>query len=255
MINVIHLPSLHNAEFIQYNRDVLQIVQLNNPATLLVQPQFTALTALVANIETLFVTDQGNPITAVLLALDERRDKAINGIGAVINGYTYHYDAPKAAAANLLQHNLGLYGTGIARLNYLAETTTITNLVNDWESVIELATAVAELQLEDWLAELKTANLLFNNQYILRTQQLGAANPDTIRALRQEASDMYYFLRNFIDFYFASNNGIDPWGKTTNELNALIDQYNVLLAGRANEPLPPAPPPQPEPTPVPPPQQ
>jgi len=75
---------------------------------------------------------------------------------------------------------------------------------------------------------------------------LGAANPATILEKRLASVQLYYALRDRIDAFYTINNGANPWGKTVNELNALIDQYNVLLAGRANEQ---------EPTPPPPPQQ
>jgi hypothetical protein len=74
---------------------------------------------------------------------------------------------------------------------------------------------------------------------------LGAVNPATILEKRLESVQLYYALRDRLAAHHNINDGANPWGKTVNELNALIDQYNVLLAGRTNEPL------QPEPTPDP----
>jgi len=72
---------------------------------------------------------------------------------------------------------------------------------------------------------------------------LGAANPSTILEKRLASVQLYYALRDRLAAHHNINDGANPWGKTVNELNALIDQYNVLLAGRANEQEPTPPPP------------
>ena len=49
-------------------------------------------------------------------------------------------------------------------------------------------------------------------------------------------------LRNFIDSYFTINEGAEPYNTTTNQLNALVDQYNVMMAGRGGKDETPPPP-------------
>ncbi|MBW7675631.1 hypothetical protein K1I32_08610 [Chryseobacterium sp. LJ756] len=69
-----------------------------------------------------------NDKTQELLLLDERRDNVINGIYYFLLGYTYHYIADQKNKAQLLLTNMVLYGSGISRLNYQAETSTVNNL-------------------------------------------------------------------------------------------------------------------------------
>jgi Family of unknown function (DUF6261) len=76
---------------------------------------------------------------------------------------------------------------------------------------------------------------LFKQKYLERTQEYGAANPDTLKAKREEAVVAYYELRKFID----ANSVLHPgaaYEKLINELNALIDQYIALLNTRPAEP-------------------
>ena len=244
----IDLMKLRNAEFLQFSKDVMGIITLNNTLALQVGNQYVAFQNITNEIETLFVTDQGNDTTPIIQALDARRDAAITGITLMANAMVYHYDPAIKAAAIAISDNLRLYGGGIARQNYMAETASISNIINDWNTKANLTAAISTLQLDDWKAELENANINFDAQYIARTQQLGAANPATILEKRLESVQLYYALRDRLAAHHNINNGINPWGKTANEINALIDQYNVLLAGRANDPT------QPETTPVPPPQ-
>jgi len=235
MINSIDLIKLRNDEYIQFLTDFLGITLLNNPTAMLVKPQYDAVVVQQGILQSLFVTDQGSPLTAQIEGFDQRRDAALNGITALANAYLYHFDPVIKGHATYLTHHLGLYGTGIARENYQAETATITNIINDWNNKPELIAAITALGIGTWKAELQTANTSFNTLYLQRTQEMGAASPETILQKRVDANTAYYKLRDFIDSFFTINEGADPWGKCTNELNALITQYNTMLAARSSD--------------------
>ena len=239
---------LRNAELLQFITDIIDIIIISNPAQLNVAAQLLALQNIRTEIEALFMTDQGSDTTALIQAADRRRDEAILGITNIANGYSYHYEPAKRAAGVSIADNLRMYGSTIANQNYMAETTLIRNFLQDADTKQEIMNAVGVLDLAYWLTELRQANDDFHAKYLLRSQEIGAANPNTIREKRLDAGQRYYTLRDTVGAYHTINNGINPWGKAVNDINAIISQYNVLLAGRANEPLPPAP------TPVPPPQ-
>ncbi|MFA6152238.1 MAG: DUF6261 family protein [Chitinophagaceae bacterium] len=228
----IDLFKLRNAEFLQFSKDFLSIVSLNDASLLQVLPQYQAFEADVAEISALFITDQGNDTTPLIQDADLRRDTAISGITLFANAMVYHFDPAVRAAATKVADNLALYGGGIARQNLMAETASISNIIADWNSKPELSNAITTLNLWTWKAELEAANNQFNTLYIARTQQLGAVSPDTVRGKRLEAYTTYYALRDRIAAFATINNNANPWGKTINEGNALIEQYNVLLAGR-----------------------
>lgn len=241
MIKGIILRDLRNAEYLQFSRDVLGIVTLNNITVLDVGNQYIAYENSTNEIESLFALDQGSDITPLIEALDKRRDNAIMGITLLVNAMTVHYDPAYSAAATKLSDHIRLFGGSIARENYAAETASISSMIADWTNDPELAAAINTLGLSAWKAELNTANQLFNTNYLARTQELGAANPDTMLEKRQASLQCYYALRDRIAAFNTLNNGANPWGKTVHELNALIEQYNTLLAGRAShkEPTPP----------------
>jgi hypothetical protein len=235
MIHAINLMLLRNAEYLQFQKDILGIAGRNSPATLNVQQRFDAMNNKLAEMEGLFKKVMASEITAELLALDERRDNAVNGISQLVLAYTYHYDETLRKAAGHLDTNLKLYGAGIARMNYQAETTTITAILNDWNTKPELTNAAASLGLGNWMAELENANHLFNSRYLDRTQEVGNANPDSLRSKRVEMNEAYYGLRDRIDALHTLAD-IEPSAYTPviNQLNVLIDEYNQTIARRGN---------------------
>lgn len=232
MITGIKLPLLRNSEFIQFIKDFLSIALKNDPAKLLVQEQYDALQQLLAQLEQLFVKEQGSALTEQVGLLDARRDGAITGIAAAANAYSYYFEPEIAKHAENLSRQVGQYGNGIARENYQAETAIIDNLLADLNNKPELAAAIDALRLRAWRDELAAANTAFNESYLQRTQELGGANPTTVLAKRQEMYTAYYELRDFIDSYFTIKKGAEPYSKVTAELNALVDQYNTMMAGR-----------------------
>ena len=237
MITAIDLVRLRNAEFLQFGATFSGLIVANNPTVLNVETQHTTFKLKLDEMAELFMLEKASPLTQELLLLDERRDKAIAGLTALVNSLCSHYDAAVARAAALLVDNLNLYGSGVARLNTQAETSSINGIINDWETKPELVTACSLLGQAGWLAELKTANQLFEQKYILRTQAYGAANPNTLKSKREEVMGAYYELRNFIEAYSVINPGA-TYEKLINELNALVGQYIELLNSRPVEQVP-----------------
>jgi len=231
MITAINISILRNAEYLQFMKNVNSLVQANDPGLLNVSVQLTALSDQINLLDGLFKKQLANEITQELVLIDERRDKAIMGISYVVTGYLYHFDAALAQAAAAINDSLKLYGPGIGRQNYQAETATLSSLVSDWENKPNLSDALTTLQLNDWKNELKAANTLFDQRYLARTQEYGAANPDTIKAKREEINAAYYTLRDFLNSYSIVQPSMANT-KAINEINALVDQYNTVLNNR-----------------------
>jgi hypothetical protein len=236
MITGIDLSKLRNSEYIQFIKDSLKITLGNNPFALNIKPQYDNLGLGLAALEALFVTEQGSAITEQVTAEDARRDNAINGITTLVNAYSYHFDPVMVKHAKNLSWQIGQYGNGIARENYQSETTIITGIITDFNTKPDLIAAVTALQLTAWKTELEAANEAFNAAYLQRTQELGAASPETILATRLETNAKYYEMRDFINSYFTINKGAAPYNKVSGELNALIEQYNTMLAKKNTEP-------------------
>ncbi len=232
MIIAIDLKGLRNAEYVQFTNDINVLVSQNDPQTLGVQTQNLEFKAKITETESLFKIQQSSEVTEEIQGLDLRRDNAITGMSTVVNGYLYHFDPIKSKAAHTINENLKIYGAGIARENFQAETAIINSIIGDWEKSPALTQALIDLNIIDWKDVLKEANKLFNEKYIARTKEYGSANPDTLLKKREETNLAYYELRKHLDAHGIINNQPDLYVKVVNEINALIEQYNTLLATR-----------------------
>ncbi|WP_310560651.1 DUF6261 family protein [Flavobacterium sp.] len=235
-MNGIDLPKLRNAEYLQFIKNYLAIVLRNDPTVLKILAKYDALVGKGNELDALFKKILANEKTAEILALDERRDDAVNGIYYVAQGYDYHFDPTLKSAGTLIKESFSVYGGGISRLNYQAETATITSLIMDWENKAPLVGAFTTLNLTAWKNELKAANIAFDEKFLDRTQEYGDATPENLKSKREETNVVYYALRDRIDAYhLLAETTPSPYTTVINQLNALIDQYNSLLNNRAPE--------------------
>jgi hypothetical protein len=225
------LDRYRNSEFLQYMKDVLELVNAHDVATLQLTAQHSVLTTLTSQMDDLFQQEQSSGITQELIDLDARRDKAFMGIKAILEGYQYHYDeATKNAARNLL-FNLNNYGTNIPRMNYQAETAVIDSMLSDWETETKLVAAITTLKLADWIVELKTANATFNDRYLARVSET-AANPATsFTAIREDGTMAYRELVSHIEAHATLGSNVIHQ-ELVSEVGVLAKQYNQTVGFR-----------------------
>ena len=231
MINGIDLLRLRNVEFLQFVGDFSKLVDSNDPVALDVVVQQAAFKVKIAEVLPLFKQDQASSLTPQLQLLAQRRDKAFKGIKFTIKGCCYHYNTATVKCAKRLTAHLRIFGKNITRQNIPTKSFTINAIVTDWETNPELTTSLATLGLAAWVVELKTANQLYDQIYLERTEEYGAASPETMKGKRVETVAAYYELRKFLDANEVLRHD-SVYEKTINELNALIELYNLLITNR-----------------------
>lgn len=234
MIDSIYLNNLRNNDYSQFLNNTVAILGRYNPATLMLQDEYTALQTGATALQEMLNGISGNVLTQELERLDGLRDDAINGMIFLITGSTYSTDAPVKAAALLLQTHLAAFGPAIARESYQNETNKLQNLLRDWNTKPELTAAVTTLSLGRWKTELEAANNAFDAKYVDRSVDKGLANLDKVKAKRAEINQVYYELRDALNARYTINKKTqpEPFLTAINALNGLIKDYNDLLARR-----------------------
>ncbi len=240
-IAAITLNNLQNTEVSQFNTDILGIIQLNNPITLGIGRPYDAFKNEQTEILSLFKADKSSALTDELFAHDLERDDAFLGICLQIESYTHHHLPATRALGVLLFDHLKHFGTGIDRFNYQKETSTITNILKEWNDKPELKAALTTLKLTEWVNQLEATNIAFNTKFLQRAQATGENTfTNTLKAKRVDAAQAWYKLRDAImsKYTVAENDETDTslYVTTINSINAVIDKYNVLLAARRKKP-------------------
>ncbi len=231
MFLAIHYPKLRNNEFIQFIKLLNEILNSNDPEVLKVKDQCNDLAALLATLSALFKPNLGSAITKELQEIDARRDTAMTGIEMQIKSFTYYFDEDKREAANLLDSSLATYSSGISRLNYQAETSTIASIIQKWENETSLTAALTTLGLIAWVAELKAANNLFEERYIARLKDNANSPEEKTIELRKEIIQSYRTLLAHLQAHatLSTDNSYDA---VIQQINQLIEQYNKLVDAR-----------------------
>jgi hypothetical protein len=231
MIKSIALYNLRNGEYSQLMQDVLKITRENDPAMMKVQVLFTALESIAGEIESIFKIPTGSVITTELEKLDLQRDNAMRGINGIINANTYSDDPIIKSHADILEKHLALFGN-VANDSYQSETSSIRNIIADWDGKPELKAALAALNLNSWRVSLENANNSFTEYYLLRAKEQGFNVTESLKEKRLKANDAYYALRDTLNAYYVIENGAEPYKSVVAYINGLLDNYNSLLTRR-----------------------
>jgi Family of unknown function (DUF6261) len=233
MLTIPLLRLYRNSEFIRYNKNVVTVCLQNNAAGFQLAAQTNALQTSLLPLDELFMVEKANAHTAALADLDSRRDKATLGLRALGEAYSYHFLPEMANAGSALLAGIDKYGKKISTMNYVAETEILSSLAHDLSTIPELTAAVQLLHAVPWVQELNTANELFNEKYLTRTETYAAKPQGSIADYRLAAMEQYRLLAAHI----TAHDTLTPSAgltKLINELNSLTDQYNQLVTDRGS---------------------
>nr|WP_321405313.1 DUF6261 family protein [uncultured Carboxylicivirga sp.] len=232
MIKNIKIYQLRNNEFIQFIKDTLQLFDANQTIKEKVKERLEALINVFNLILSNFKENKSNTITDELVEIDNKRDEALNGISRLLEAYTHHYHADKRDNARLLLESIKIHGTGLTRLNYMAETSVIDSLISKWYSDNKMTEALDKMNLKEWAEELSTENTLFNQKYLDRNQQEANAPAIRLGESRKSTTELYHQLIEHTNAHILLNDD-EVFNNFTNEINRLIDQYNKIIEMRS----------------------
>ena len=228
MKTITKLNNYRNVAFIAFLKDTSTIVSKFNAKTLKLDVALAKLSTDIAAMDAIFGTAKGNANTELIEELDARRDAAITGIMYLAEAYTKHFEPAQQDAGKLILSTINNYGKRIYKLNLLAETEVLRSLVTDFETKPEVANAINQLNINNWVEELKTANNEFNTVYLTRNTEL-AEQPDlNIQNLRTPANQNFEALIALVTAYNTITPNAD-YKKILDEVEELIIKYNATI--------------------------
>ncbi|MCP4176258.1 MAG: hypothetical protein GY756_00660 [bacterium] len=234
MITNIKHQKLRNSEFAQYHFDISEITGKFDTEALAIHSKFEVYREKANPLLEHFNDSKKSKFSSLLGQTDDERDDALNGIIGIIESYTKHYDPLIKAAAKLLLEKINSYGKGISRLNYQAETLTITSIVKDLRENEEFVNAIALLGLSDWLDYLEERNNKFTEYDLQRVDEAVELSHEKTVQFRSEAMTAYKELTELIKAHVTIN-GIADYEKLIQKINTKTEQYNLIITKRSTE--------------------
>ncbi|RZJ06737.1 MAG: hypothetical protein EOP39_18315 [Rubrivivax sp.] len=226
---------LHDAERIQFLKDFLAGLEAGGTLPDPVPVLRDQLSASVDDLELLYRRAQESQQTARLEERDDRRDHIVQGIAGACTAFLHHCRPAHAAAAQALLASFNPYGgaRAVTLQNYVAQTTSVRNLLDDWRSKPLFADALRTLDFQDWADELNTVNGEVESLYRERARQEGMEElPFTMRQKRAEAKERYDELREVVNGGYRMTRGQAPWLHVVAALSRLTEQYGQQVAVR-----------------------
>jgi hypothetical protein len=161
--------------------------------------------------------------TQELAEADQRVDRDIVGITAVVNSGLHHFDANFVKAAKALEILLKSFRGSIEKKSYEEESAAVKILVTDLQTTY--APQVTILSLETWVTELSEAQVDFERLFILRNTESADRPQQRLKDVKLEVEGIYRQMIETIDAYSLIN-GSEECAKFVGELNREITYFN-----------------------------
>jgi len=227
---------LRNAELLQFNRQLLEMVRTHDPEKLKVTAQFQAHLDAFKVAEGAFKKTHALPLTKELAELDKKRDQLFQGIHLLVQGNACHFEKVPRQCAVLLKEHIDSFGINIRRQNYMRESALLNKLVTDWRANALLYDAVTTLGLTNWLNQLADVNRAFDECYLERNKMLSKITPDKFREKRDDLSNAYQKLISRLNSHYDIAEGAEPFASVAVKINALSERYRLLIPnGKSSE--------------------
>jgi hypothetical protein len=165
----------------------------------IVAPMTTGFDAMIA-LEALLVDAMtGSDYTEYIQKADQRRDRGIAGLSAVVKSFIYYFDSDIARAATQIMDRIKSFRKDIRKKSYAEKSAAIKILVDDLNSTF--AQQVAKLKLKAWIDELAAAQNQFDNIFVLRNEELSKRPKTRLRKLRIQIDNSYRAMMRKIDAF------------------------------------------------------
>lgn len=233
MFNLPLFKQYRISEFVQFFTDVIRICEKNPEATLQVINQLTNLKDSTAKLESSFKIDRASEITEQLKTFDSQRDQAIICLRKFADAFSDYPDVELQSAGTRLLNCIDKYGVRIYKMNYQAETSTLSKLCKELMSD-EIKEDVQKLQLTSLVEYLNNSNNSFNDLYLNRVTKDAADDTVSSGEAVKETINDYRALAEHLDAYSV----IAPSEQNTkllSELIVLIDKYNSTVSLRVGQ--------------------
>ena len=213
------------ATSIQFLDDVVSSCRKSDLVSLALESPVQAIETIVSKISDGYMPLKASVRTLELEKLDDARDKALRGIISYVEAYTLHYDDEMRLIAQKVLNQINSYGKAIARQKYQIETVVIRNLCVDLMEKPDMISAIATMNLTDWIAHLNTKNEAFNTLYLQRVDEEASKITVDKRQLISEGIEAYKSLVSLIDAH-AILNPSEGLSELISRLEALATKYN-----------------------------
>jgi hypothetical protein len=170
-------------------------------------------------------------LTGDIHGQDRRRDRTYRGFVLAILSGTYHFDPNKEKAADRLEKVVDHYGN-IAAKNLNAETEAICDLLT--ELVLpDNAAAIATLNLEEWLLQLKADNDTFRSLVYSRYDEKAQLPLIRMKEARVETDKYYRLILDQVETFLVVDSENPVYTQLVRDINPLLERYKTMLAQQA----------------------
>jgi len=229
-IEEVALSRFRNNEHFQYLTEVDRLVNANQVSALNLDSIYPEFKNLLNKEDNAMRTELGSIRSKTIEKFDALRDNSWKAIYLRVKANELSPIAAEVESAQIIKRAFDLYGD-VRSLSYNEESAAINNLTNDlmqqprWDHVTRLG-------LQQWVAELRSANDQFQSNFNLRSTEFSGRESGNVRAIRLQIDPIYSRMVNRINASIELNIASYQVDNFTKELNEKIRYYQIRVNTR-----------------------
>jgi hypothetical protein len=227
-ILTVRSSKLRNEEHFQFQTEFKGLVEKHTPETLNIETVWAAYLASYEKERSALDLIRRSLLTEDISDADQQRDGLTSGFTLTVKGATNHFDPVKKQAAERVVVVLEHY-SGINRKSYDEQTAATSSLVEDLTG--DYAADIATLGLEEWVAQLQSANEAFVALMRERYSEEAGKPQYNMKIARAEVDDACRAITERIEALIIVN-GEEAYAPFVNDLNQRVERYNNTVARR-----------------------
>lgn len=227
-IKNVHLNNFRNNEHVQFQTRFKNLVERLSAKILKIEALFNTYLLLYSQEIEAFDVIRKSDLVQLSEDADDLRDNTFRGMCHILESAHKHFRSEVREAAARLQVVFDYYGD-LANETREGETADMSKFIVELKG--KYAADVAIVGLTEWVTELKTNNDAFDQ---LKQNKTTEASVRTQLKMKQERAKVDIAYSNIVAQINALIlvEGETNYTVVTNELNALIDEYNIIIAKR-----------------------
>jgi hypothetical protein len=223
-ITAVYFHRLRNITHSEFTVEFKTLLDANAVVKNAVSAEYTALVDALDQEIALINDMKKSNYTERILETDQRIDRCLTGMNAVITAAQHHFDPVVQEAARLLHNRFSAFGD-IRRKSYEDETGIINMLLTDLAST-EYADSVTLTGLTPWVTELTAAETNFERLLRERYDEIAAKPQGKIKEIRHTIETIYHTMTNRIEAFAVVSDNPEAFVDFIGKLNVIVTYFN-----------------------------
>ena len=231
MISLISFSSLRVDEYFTFGKRVLERLNSIDATALNLTGPKEKLQESINKLDEALIKSSTKDLTQLIANADSDRDESFVALCRLVEACNKRIKPEWKYPTQQLLHTIQDYGRNLQNFSYAKESSRLNNLLSDLENKEELTSAIEMIGAQEWVAELKNAQQIFEEKIEIRGDRRACTSymnsHDACLLVRDACVALFKYLDVMNEF-----NPNDDFKLLESKINEIITDFAAIINAR-----------------------